>query len=181
MRELERVIKKYDKITFMCIGSDRVTGDCLGPLIGTFIKDLENKNIKVIGTLDDPCHALNIDKKREGILKDSFVIAIDACLGDKLEIGKTKFREKPINPGKGVGKLIEPIGDVSIIGIVNTPSGGFDAVREVRLNMIFNMSKEIAHSIRKAIIAKEVLSNAHLYNTRTICRKCEARRYYEIL
>lgn len=29
MRELERVIKKYDKITFICIGSDRVAKEVL--------------------------------------------------------------------------------------------------------------------------------------------------------
>src|SRR5690554_6738809 len=42
---------------FMCIGTDRSTGDSLGPLVGMYLSGL---GYNVCGTLDDPTHAMNL-------------------------------------------------------------------------------------------------------------------------
>src|SRR5690606_411243 len=44
-----------------CIGTDRYIGDCLGPLTGTFLSKMELK-IPVLGTLENPIHAVNLTK-----------------------------------------------------------------------------------------------------------------------
>ena len=38
-------------LIFLCIGSDRATGDSLGPLIGYKLEQLPNQNYLVYGTL----------------------------------------------------------------------------------------------------------------------------------
>ena len=54
---------KWSELVFLCIGSDRVTGDCLGPYIGHQLLDrLDLQDIYVYGTLKDPVHALNLEK-----------------------------------------------------------------------------------------------------------------------
>lgn len=52
----------------VCIGTDKCVGDCLGPLVGTFLEE-HNFPLPVYGTLKDPIHALNLDKKLEEINK----------------------------------------------------------------------------------------------------------------
>ena len=49
-------------VVFLCIGTDRSTGDSLGPLIGYKISGLRNRNVHVYGTLENPVHARNIDE-----------------------------------------------------------------------------------------------------------------------
>ena len=43
---------KWSELVFLCIGSDRVTGDCLGPYIGhQLTKRLDVHDIYIYGTL----------------------------------------------------------------------------------------------------------------------------------
>ena len=48
---------------FLCIGSDRITGDSLGPLIGHRLTAYRGLGFYVYGTLDDPVHALNLSDR----------------------------------------------------------------------------------------------------------------------
>ena len=49
-------------LVILCIGSDRVIGDCLGPLVGHKLSSLlKNSGISVYGTLKKPVHAKNLD------------------------------------------------------------------------------------------------------------------------
>ena len=59
-KELSPVIKENRPIVFICIGSDRSTGDALGPLIGEKIKFLSKNNIFIYGTLEETVHAGNL-------------------------------------------------------------------------------------------------------------------------
>lgn len=82
--------KKWTEIVFLCIGSDRVTGDCLGPYIGHLLHPHETGHIFVYGTLSCPVHALNLEKTSSLITRlhpHALVIAIDASLGQKKHLG----------------------------------------------------------------------------------------------
>src|SRR4051794_9429675 len=53
-------------IVFVCIGTDRSTGDSLGPLVGSFLEEKDISSFHVYGTLDEPIHAVNLnDRLRE--------------------------------------------------------------------------------------------------------------------
>ena len=43
-RELTPILKSKRVIIFLCIGTDRSTGDSLGPLVGYKLKSLKKKN-----------------------------------------------------------------------------------------------------------------------------------------
>ena len=47
-------------LIFLCIGSDRATGDSLGPLIGYKLEQHTGRNYLVYGTLESPVHAKNL-------------------------------------------------------------------------------------------------------------------------
>ena len=69
---------------FLCIGTDLVTGDSLGPLVGTWLHCSSAFPYTVYGTLSQPVPEMNL---RETMYKVSIsntdipVIAIVACLG----------------------------------------------------------------------------------------------------
>ncbi len=49
----------------LCIGTDRVTGDSLGPLVGTFLHAYgSDRYLSIYGTLDFPVHALNLEDEK---------------------------------------------------------------------------------------------------------------------
>ena len=54
MDEMEE--KGKEGVMFLCIGTDRSTGDSLGPLVGHKLRRQRLKGAAVIGTLDKPVH-----------------------------------------------------------------------------------------------------------------------------
>ena len=150
--QISEFIKKYiDSSTIIvCIGTDKCIGDCLGPLVGTILKE-KNFPIPIYGTLDAPIHALNLEKNIYEIKRNypnSKIIGIDACLGDSNSIGEIHVRDFPIHPGKGVGKILPDVGDASIIGIIDSSDNSeFFTSRSIRLNLIFEMAKVISNSL----------------------------------
>lgn len=146
---------KIDNIVFLCIGTDRCTGDSLGPMIGTKLKSLGYTN--VIGTIEEPAHALNLVEKINSIPKDKFIIAIDACLGDQESISTVSVANKPIKPGAAVKKELPKVGNVGIKGIVNI--GGFHemlVLSNTRLHVVIELADKITNSISSAIPHKEL-------------------------
>jgi len=150
--EIAYFLKDYiDKSTIIvCIGTDRCIGDCLGPLVGTLLKE-KGFPFPVYGTISEPIHALNIEKKLYEIKllhPKANIIGIDACLGDANSVGEIQARDYPIHPGKGVGKTLPDVGTSSIIGIVDSSDNNeIFTNRNIRLDLIFNMSKIIADSL----------------------------------
>lgn len=70
----------------LCIGSDRVTGDSLGPMVGSALEERYKKSIPVFGTLKMPVHALNLEETIDAIhlhFPDHPLIAVDASFGTK--------------------------------------------------------------------------------------------------
>ena len=69
---------------FLCIGTDRMTGDCLGPLVGHKLEKYYGSSGRIFGTLQHPVHALNLQYSLTRIklrFADPFFIVIDAALG----------------------------------------------------------------------------------------------------
>lgn len=114
--------KKWSELVFLCIGSDKITGDSLGPYIGYKLTQHAAHNFSVYGTLSTPVHALNLARTISQIKKkhpDALVIAIDASLGQKKHLGYVTIGNGALYPGAGVQKELPPVGDIYITGIVN--------------------------------------------------------------
>lgn len=107
---------------FVCIGSDRVTGDSLGPLIGTVLHHSSEFPFPVYGTLHQPIHALNLDSSLQMIKyrhPECPVVAIDAALGTRRHQNYITISQGSLYPGAGVDKVLTEVGDISITGIIN--------------------------------------------------------------
>lgn len=149
--------KDHKEIVILCIGTDRCTGDSLGPLIGYKLQSKINKykEIYIHGTLEEPVHAKNLNDTIEYINKhyeSPFIIAIDACLGASDRIGCIKVSNGALKPGAGVNKKLPSVGDINILGIVNV-SGfmEFMVLQNTRLQLIMKMSEFISRGIDHAL------------------------------
>ncbi len=152
---LQYTPKKEDPL-IVCIGTDRATGDSLGPLTGWKLQALlKNLNIKVFGTIDHPVHAANLTETVL-MLADRYnkhpIIAVDACLGHFTNVGSIVFHHGSLKPGTAMKKSLPAIGDAGITGIVNV--GGFmefQVLQNTRLSIVLKMSQLIANSIFLAL------------------------------
>lgn len=139
---------------FICIGSDLVLGDSLGPLVGTFLK---NKNLPayVYGTLNFPITAKEVEYARTYLKQmhpNSVAIAIDAAVGESGDIGLIRVIDKGLKPGLGVDKNLGTVGDLSIIGVVAEKSlKNYNLFNLTRLNLVYKMAEHIACGIEKYI------------------------------
>ena len=144
-------------IIIVCIGTDRSTGDSLGPLIGTFLKEKGKSPFHIYGTLEDPIHAVNLEEKLQTInntYDHPFIIGIDACLGKLKSVGMIQIGDGPVKPGAGVKKELPFVGNMHITGIVNV-SGfmEFFVLQNTRLHLVLNMAKTIADGIYRASLS----------------------------
>lgn len=124
-RYLFQSLRKQDFLhlppVFLCIGSNRVTGDSLGPMVGSSLKKKYQKSIPVYGTLEMPVHALNLESavcriRREW--QNHPVIAVDASFGSRQHLGYITAGKGSLHPGAGVDKSLLEVGDFFVTGIV---------------------------------------------------------------
>jgi putative sporulation protein YyaC len=144
--------KNKNKILILCIGSDRSTGDSLGPLVGHLLSKKENLDLEILGTLKNPVHAMNLPQVVK-IIKEEYsdfvVIAVDASIGKKEHISKITLSRDSISPGLGVNKALERVGDIAITGVVGSGNCmGSLLLQNTRLSMIM----ELADNITKGIV-----------------------------
>jgi len=137
-------------LVVLCIGTDRSTGDSLGPLTGTKLRSF-NSYPHIYGTLDEPIHATNLNDTVKSIQKNishPFIIAVDACLGRTESVGCVSLGRGPLKPGAAVHKDLPSVGDAYITGIVNV-SGFMEhlVLQSTRLNLVMKMADTIAHAL----------------------------------
>lgn len=139
----------------ICIGSDRSTGDSLGPLVGAYLKQLSLPRTSVWGTLAEPVHALNLEQYAQRLkneLDQPLVIAVDASLGKPGSVGLIEVGRGPLMPGAGVNKKLPPVGHIYLSGIVNL--GGFMeqmVLQSTRLFHVFEIAMVMARGLQRAL------------------------------
>ena len=143
--------KRKSEIVFLCIGTDRSTGDSLGPLIGYKLKEKGIRNARIMGTLDHPVHAMNLETCMERLLTsfpNALVVAVDASVGNAEHVGFITLGRGPLKPGLGVKKELEAVGDIFITGIVvSSRSGDPLMLQSIRLSIVMRLADCISRSI----------------------------------
>lgn len=132
------------------IGSNQISGDSIGPFVGTLLKDLFPNHMTVLGNLQNPLDATTIapDVSEISFPKNSFVIAIDSVFGSERIVNTIVVREGSIQPGIGVGNPLPSIGDCSVMGVVLQNNPGMEGtLLYTNLHTIYTMATSIAKGI----------------------------------
>lgn len=132
------------------IGSSRINGDSLGPFVGSLLKNNFSDHLTVRGNLKAPLDASTLvtELGQLSFRKNSFVIAIDSVLGSEDYVSSVVVKDGPVVPGVGLGNILPPIGDCSIIGVVleNDPALK-NSLLCTDLNLVYTMATSIAKGI----------------------------------
>lgn len=150
-----KLLYKSDFPVIVCIGSDLVVGDSLGPIVGSKLLEILNGKAYVYGTLSSPITAKEIETIKQttkNLHPNSKVIVVDAGVGIKEDIGQIKIADYGINPGLGVNKNLPLIGDVSIVGIVGEKIDNETHLNGIRLNLVNALAYDIIRGLCLAFI-----------------------------
>lgn len=159
--QLTEIMLRSDKplkeLVILCIGTDRSTGDSLGPIVGyKLAKKCSVSGIHVYGTLKAPVHATNLEYTLASIRRlhnEPYIIAVDASLGSRNHVGFVTLGNGPLRPGLGVNKRLPDVGDMHITGIVNV-SGSKDPtlLQTTRLNVVMQLADVIVQGIADCLL-----------------------------
>lgn len=164
---LENLLEKHNyrnrDIVLICIGSDRATGDCLGPIVGHKLgiheRHFGKKGFHLYGTLEKPIHAKNLEATINFIHlyhPEALVIAVDASLGVVEHVGYITLGEGSLCPGVGVDKTLPSVGDIFITGIVNLSGfGGQSLLQTTHLNLVMQLADFIALGIYRCLLRSQ--------------------------
>ena len=153
--------KEYSNIIFLCIGTDRITGDTFGPLVGYKLDILfrDTNRINVIGNLSEPVCCNNIDSVLNNIneqFRNPFIVAIDSALSIVSDnIGRITVSEGGLCIGSGLDKNNVHIGDMNIKGIVGRdtrkPIQNFKILQNISLNLVMRLADTVSKGIYSTI------------------------------
>jgi len=132
----------------LCIGSDRVTGDCFGPLVGEYLTKTLNVSAYVYGTLSSPVTALNLTETVQFIHSRHplhSILAIDSALGCSTELGVFRIFPGSLAPGAASGKQLPKVGEVSLT--VTVAGKKTSELLNVRLGFVDKLAKVAGDAI----------------------------------
>ncbi len=148
---LGKLLPRKTPPVILCIGSDLAIGDSLGPIVGTLLKELSGQRAYVYGTLRSPVTAKEIRYLKEFLPKThpgAPVIAVDAAVGERSELGLIKLADAPLCPGSGANKRLGKVGDISLLGIVGEKAGfSYSVLNLTRLHLVYEMAQKIAGAL----------------------------------
>jgi len=144
------------KPVIICIGTEKIIGDALGPLVGDFLTEIYDIDAFVYGKSKKNVNGVNYIDYLTHIQthhNNSLIIAVDSCLGEKKDVGKIKYTRAGVKAGGALGKDNGRIGDIGILGVVAENGGdNYNALKVVdRLfveDMAFNISERIVNLLK---------------------------------
>ena len=154
----------YSNLVFLCIGTNKIIGDSVGPIVGNYLKKLQNEYLQIYGTLDDTINFFNAKDVIEGIyqnLENPYLITVDAALSNSNNKGDIVLSEGYIKIGKALQKSICFYSDINIKCIVGKSylekEKNIKELEKVSLAEILGMAELVANGI------KNVLKKSNIY------------------
>lgn len=140
---------------FVCIGTEKVFSDSLGPKVGSLVNAKMEKPLFVYGLCDQNITAENLVYCHDFIRQmhpDSQIVVVDAAVGTTDQIGKIQISDGGIVPGAATNKNLPNIGDVSIVGIVaDKGMSDFYTLNTSKERLVNKVAQFIANSIVLAV------------------------------
>ena len=139
-------------VVIVCFGTNAISGDSLGPMVGTLLTKKYGVSSFVYGTDEAQINGRNMREWIDFIKaahENSVLIAVDASLGNK--VGQIVLRDDGVCPSGVTGKS-ERFGDVGILGIVAHKHGDpLMQLMTVSPLYVEKMADEIAIMLKTAL------------------------------
>ena len=150
----KQLADKIEGAVVICIGTDRVVADSLGPRVGSLLNENLDKPLFVYGLQGANITAQNLQFAIGWIKRmhpNNRFLIVDAAVGEQSQVGKVQFVAGDIAPGAATNKQLGRVGDVSIVGIVDNKSMKDFYNNSVEMSILVErLSQFIAMAITKA-------------------------------
>ena len=136
---------------YMCIGTEKVFSDSLGPRVGTLLNERLNMPAFVYGLCEQNITAENLLYSYnfiKALHPHSKIVVIDAAVGSTEQIGKVQICDGGIAPGAATNKNLPSVGDLGIVGIVAEKGmGDFYSLNSSKDRLVGSVAQFIADAI----------------------------------
>jgi putative sporulation protein YyaC len=122
---VKSLLKQSKEMVVVCIGTENVTSDSLGPRVGSLLNENLTMPIFVYGMQGANIDAKNLNTAVDVIKRlhpNTPLLVVDAAVGEQWQVGKVQLTNGDIAPGAATNKQLTRVGDVSIVGIVGNKS-----------------------------------------------------------
>lgn len=151
---LTEILRHTKRPIFICVGTPKIVGDSLGPLVGSKVL-AQIPGIPLYGTFEAPVHARNITVVLKQVMKshpDATLIGVDSSMSSQARVGYICLNGGKLRPGIAVRGGLPAFGEYKLYG--NTSSAGehglseaFQHLLEVSPEMIGKMADVISACI----------------------------------
>ncbi len=150
----------FSNIIILCIGTDKIIGDSIGPIIGSKLKKIENEYIRIYGTIGKNLNFLNTKEILEQIYvkyKNPFLITIDAALSKNANLGEIYISKGYIKLGNALEKSIKFYSNINIKCVVGkyeniNQRDNIKTLKNVTLKEIYNMAEIVYRAIENIYV-----------------------------
>ena len=146
--------KTQGQTVYMCIGTEKVFSDSLGPRVGSLINQKMRSPAFVYGLCEQNITAENLLYSYnfiKALHPQSKIVVIDAAVGSPEQIGKIQISDGGIMPGAATNKNLPSVGDVGIVGIVADKSmNDFYTLNSAKDRLVGQIAQFIADAILEA-------------------------------
>lgn len=160
-RMLKRKLQNGQQIIILCIGSDYIVGDCLGPLVGHKLNSRHHQ-LTVYGDFDSTVHSANLIEIVEDIKEkyvNPFIIAVDSALCfDSVQIGNVKLWDGGLLPGTAFEKQLPYVGHISIMGITNSKTSFEKFIQTTRMSLVMRLADFIETGLLNTLIKMNLIN-----------------------
>ncbi len=154
-RMFNDIIERGEReIVVVCFGTNAISGDALGPLVGTLLTKKYDVSTFVYGTDEAQINGKNMQEWLafiRSVHQNALFVAVDASLGSKDKVGQIVLRDDGVCPSGVTGKS-ERFGDIGVLGIVACNRGDpLMQLMTVSPVYVDNLANEIAIMLEAAL------------------------------
>ena len=143
-------MNEFSDIVILCVGTDKLIGDLVGPIAGQKLKRLfkDFEKITVYGDIKKTVNTTNYDQP--------FIITIDSALGPREKIETVWVSTGNMNPGSALKKQESCRSNVNFKAVVgenlqNTILN-FNVLNSIERNVVQRLANEITYHVYKMCI-----------------------------
>lgn len=146
------------KCVIVCVGSDKISGDSLGPMVGSLLRS-RHVPCPVYGVEGCTVNGVNLPHYRSFLQRhypNVPVIAVDAALGRPDEVGQIRYRLGGVQAGGALGRQEDGLGELAILGVVAAKCADpLGALLSVPFDEVESLAEHIADHVYKVLSAWE--------------------------
>ena len=163
-QEIQQINGGFSDVVFLCIGTNKMIGDAIGPTVGNSLKDIENPVIHVYGDKTKNLHFQNAKETIESIYAEfanPFLITVDAALSRRKPKGEIVLEKGYIKIGKALEKSLCFYSNLNIKCVVGT----YYAEKEKNMAELSFIKQEEIYTMASMVASgiKNVLKKSNIY------------------